>query len=93
MAHGFYDSLFDQNLSFYSRLRELGAIGAASTQWPSAGETERFSDLVRRMQEIETAAATPEMEWAFRPTFSLGPDFDRLLRTWRRPTSSAVPRR
>lgn len=79
LAHGFYNSLFEQNL-FYSRLRELGgAIGTAATQWPSAGETSRFSELVRRMQEIESAAATPQMEWAFRPTFSLGREFDRLL--------------
>lgn len=79
MAHGFYNSLFEQNL-FYARLRELGgAIGTAATQWPSAGETERFSDLVKRMREIESAAATPQMEWAFRPTFSLGREFDRLL--------------
>lgn len=79
MAHGFYNSLFEQNL-FYARLRELsGAIGTAATQWPAAGETERFAELVQRMREIETAAATPQMEWAFRSTFSLGRDFDRLL--------------
>ncbi|HEV7238639.1 MAG TPA: type VI secretion protein IcmF/TssM N-terminal domain-containing protein [Thermoanaerobaculia bacterium] len=79
LAHGFYNSLFEQNL-FYARLRELGgAIGNAATEWPSAGETGRFSELVSRMREIETAAATPQMEWAFRPTFSLGRDFDRVL--------------
>ena len=79
MAHGFYTSLFEQNL-FYSRLRELGgAIGNAAMEWPSAGETGRFSELVSRMQEIETAAAMPQMEWAFRPTFSLGREFDRVV--------------
>ncbi len=78
-AHGFFNSLFEQNL-FYARLRELGgAIGNAATQWPTAGETDRFSELVQRMREIESAAAMPQMEWAFRPTFSLGKDFDHLL--------------
>ncbi|MEO8381189.1 MAG: type VI secretion system protein [Acidobacteriota bacterium] len=79
MAHGLYDGMFQQDL-FYGRLRELGsAITVASTQWPAPGETERFSELVKRMQEIETAATSPQMEWAFRPTFSLGREFDRLL--------------
>jgi len=79
MAHGLYTGLFQQNL-FYSRLRELSeSINVASTQWPAAGETERFADLVRRMQEIETAAMSPQMEWAFRPSFSLGADFERVL--------------
>jgi type VI secretion system protein ImpL len=78
-AHGLYDGMFRQDL-FYGRLRELGsAITVASTQWPAPGETERFSELVRRMQEIETAATSPQMEWAFRSTFSLGREFDRLL--------------
>lgn len=78
-AHGLYNGLFRQNL-FYTHLRELGdSITIASTQWPAPGETERFSELVRRMQEIETAATSPQMEWAFRPSFSLGREFDRLL--------------
>ena len=79
LAHSLYDGMFQQNL-FYLRLQELGsAIGSASTQWPAAGETERFADLVKRMNEIEAAATSPQMEWAFRPSFSLGRDFDRVL--------------
>lgn len=79
LAHGIYDGLFQRNL-FYGRLRELaGAIGAASMQWPAAGETDRFRDLVHRMNEIETAATSPEMEFAFRPSFSLGTDYERLV--------------
>lgn len=79
MAHALYTGLFQQNL-FYARLRELSeSINVASTQWPTAGETERFADLVRRMHEIETAATSPQMEWAFRHSFSLGSGFDRVL--------------
>ena len=79
LAHGVYDGLFQRNL-FYSRLRELaGAISAASLQWPSAGETERFADLVHRMSEIETAATSPQMAWAFRPSFGLGVDYERVV--------------
>ncbi|HYC92836.1 MAG TPA: type VI secretion system protein [Thermoanaerobaculia bacterium] len=79
LAFGVYDGLFQRNL-FYTRLRELaGAISATSVQWPSAGETERFADLVRRMNEIETAATSPQMAWAFRPTFGLGADYERVV--------------
>jgi type VI secretion system protein ImpL len=78
-AHGIYDGLFQHNL-FFTRLRELaGAISAASMQWPAAGETDRFRDLVQRMNEIETAATSPEMEFAFRPSFSLGTNYERVV--------------
>lgn len=78
-AHDLYTGLFQQDL-FYARLRELrDAITIASTQWPAPGETERFTDLVRRMQQIEAAATSPQMEWAFRSTFSMGREFDRVL--------------
>ncbi|HEX6085249.1 MAG TPA: type VI secretion system protein [Thermoanaerobaculia bacterium] len=79
LAHGIYDGLFQRNL-FYGRLRELaGAISAASMQWPSAGETDRFRDLVQRMNEVETAATSPEMAFAFRPSFSLGTNYERVV--------------
>lgn len=80
LARNLFVQLFSERNPLTMRLQYLSAaLHGAAWQWPSAGETERFAELDRRMKELENALPGPELEWAFRREFYLGPTFDRLL--------------
>lgn len=79
LAAGFYAALYRRS-PLAARLQALAlGLQVAAVQRPVAGETERFEELVRQMQDVDAALAGTEMEWAFRREFNLGPEFNQVL--------------
>lgn len=63
-----------------ARLRMLSAaLQGSMMQPPTATEKERFTQVVQRMRDVESALSGPQLEWAFRPQFDLGPGYGSIL--------------
>lgn len=80
LAGNFYAGLYRRN-PFALRLQQLAPQLQRASWYGSAdaNETATFQSLSRQLREVETALAGPELEWAFRTTFDLGPAYDQIV--------------
>lgn len=79
LARELYGALYGGN-AFARRLQQLSLrLHQASTQWPSPLDAAAFAELVQRQRDIETQLSRPELEWAFRRDFDLGPAFNTVV--------------
>jgi type VI secretion system protein ImpL len=79
LADNLYEHLFRSN-AFAIKLQILALeLDGVATSWPGPGETAQFQNVVTRMNALETALSGPQLEWAFRSSFDLGPTFDGVL--------------
>ncbi len=63
-----------------ARLEAVAArLQQLAWRWPEGGDTEPFADLVRRLDEIEVLLSRPDLEYAFRREFNLGPAFNGVV--------------
>jgi type VI secretion system protein ImpL len=77
LANAFYDRIFTRN-GFPVRLRALKSdLDMAEVN--RSYDVTRFRDLVRDIDRVQTDLTRPQLQWAFRPTFDLGPEFSHLL--------------
>jgi len=77
LAEDLYHRLYDRN-PFAAR---LGALEASLNSGRQAGETsaEDFKYLAQTMHSLEDNLAGPELQWAFKPGFDLGPSYNEML--------------
>ena len=79
LAENFYAALYRRN-AFQARLDQLTPLlQRASWKGSPEGEKEIFAELSRRLRDIDGALAGPELAWAFRPSFDLGPSYDGVV--------------
>jgi type VI secretion system protein ImpL len=79
LASSVYHDLYDQN-PFAARLQQLTAsLQALANDPPAAGETDRFALVARQMRAVEASLTRPELEWAFRRDFGLGPAYTSAI--------------
>jgi type VI secretion system protein ImpL len=77
LTDALYDRLFTRN-PFQSRLRQLKA-DLDNADVNRSYDVSRFNDLVRDIRRIEADLSRPQLQWAFRPKFDLGPEFTHVL--------------
>ncbi|HEX7154204.1 MAG TPA: type VI secretion protein IcmF/TssM N-terminal domain-containing protein [Thermoanaerobaculia bacterium] len=79
LGRAFFASLYGRS-PFGARLQQL-ATDLQQVQWQSdaAARPDTYVNLVRRMKDVETTLALPDVEWAFRPSFNLGQAFNSVL--------------
>jgi type VI secretion system protein ImpL len=79
LAARLFAALFRRN-PLDARLEALAVrLQQLAWRWPESGDTEPFSDLVRRLDEVEILLSQPDLEYAFRREFNLGASFNRML--------------
>jgi type VI secretion system protein ImpL len=79
LAENFYAALYRRN-PFQARLDQLTPLlQRASWKGSPEGEKETFAELSRRLRDIDGALAGPELAWAFRPNFDLGPAYNGVV--------------
>lgn len=77
LSDALYDRLFTRN-PFQLRLRQLKA-DLDNADVNRSYDVSRFNDLVRDIRRIEADLSRPQLQWAFRPKFDLGPEFTHVL--------------
>lgn len=80
LALRFYRRLFAGN-EVLAALRSLAAEldRVAHGSWAYTAHASNFEELVARIELLETALAQPELDWARRPIFDLGPAHAEVL--------------
>lgn len=77
LANALYDRIFTRN-AFQTRLTRLKA-SLDTAELTRSYDVTRFRDLVRDIDRIQNDIARPQLQWAFRTTFDLGPEFTHVL--------------
>ncbi|MBV8518861.1 MAG: hypothetical protein JO197_15810 [Acidobacteria bacterium] len=81
LTSDFYQSLFDRN-PFGLRVRQLvreldpATLDAHGSR---ESEVERFRHITDTLHTVQTDLAGPELQWAFRPDFDLGPAYGSVI--------------
>ncbi|HYR28785.1 MAG TPA: type VI secretion system protein [Thermoanaerobaculia bacterium] len=79
LANEFHDALFRRN-PFGARLQRLSStIQNVTWQPPSAGDTAPLQAVAEQLKRIDSDLSGPELEWAFKREFDLGPDYNAML--------------
>ena len=79
LANDFHDALFRRN-PFAARLQRLSStIQNVTWQPPASGDTAPLQAISEQIKRIDADLSGPEMEWAFRREFDLGPDYNEML--------------
>jgi type VI secretion system protein ImpL len=79
LTSNFYAALYRRN-PFAARLQQLApSLQRAGWYGPTSGDTAGYAELSRQMREVELALSGPELEWAFRSSFDLGPTYNAVV--------------
>jgi len=79
LANEFHDALFRRN-PFGARLQRLSStIQNVTWQPPAAGDTAPLQSIADQLKRIDGDLSGPELEWAFKREFDLGPDYNAML--------------
>jgi type VI secretion system protein ImpL len=78
-AQAVFNQLFDRNPSAWRVQWVAAAINPAEMETRHEIDTERLRSLDRAINLLEKDLSTPTLEWAFRPSFDLGQQFNEVL--------------
>ena len=79
LANEFHDALFRRN-PFAARLQRLSStIQNVTWQPPARGDTAPLQAIADQLRRIDADLSGPELEWAFKREFDLGPDYNEML--------------
>lgn len=79
LAEEFHDALFRRN-PFAARLQHLSSsIQNVTWQPPSRGDTEPLKSISEQLKRIDADLAGPDLAWAFKREFDLGPEYDAVI--------------
>ena len=78
-ADDLHEALFRRN-AFAARLQKLSSsIQTVTWQPPTSGDTQPLQEIAAQLRRIDSDLSGPELEWAFRSEFDLGPDYNAML--------------